>query len=83
MCDPTLSRMPTSQGYTIEAQLTGKKVVGELMFKITPAFCKCFSLMHKHILPAYIALDKTKNPINIQVETLAAHTVTVECSPDD
>lgn len=32
--------MPTGQGYTVEAQLTGKEVVGGLQFEITPARCE-------------------------------------------
>lgn len=44
--------MPLGKGYTVEAQLTGKETVGGLTFEITPALCKCFSLMCKGVLPA-------------------------------
>lgn len=44
--------MPLGQGYTVEAQLTGKEVVGGLTFEITPAFCKFFFLMYEGIFPS-------------------------------
>lgn len=31
--------MPLGQGYSVEAQLTGKEVVGGLQFEVTPALC--------------------------------------------
>ncbi|RYP61426.1 hypothetical protein DL769_007711 [Monosporascus sp. CRB-8-3] len=60
--------MPMGQGYTVEAQLTGKEINGGLQFEITPSLIK-----------ERDSTLRTENDFSMNMETPTGKTFTVSC----
>lgn len=71
--------MPMGQGYSVEAQLTGREVVGGLQIEITPAKFKPARIMRDVV---YTAPTPTKG-FHVFIKTLTGKTFAVHCSRSD
>lgn len=68
--------MPLGQGYSVEAQLTGKEVIGGLQFEVTPALCE----------PKDRRNPRPPRPLgdfHICIRTLTGKIIVMPCSPED
>ncbi|RYP25732.1 hypothetical protein DL768_011427 [Monosporascus sp. mg162] len=61
--------MPMGQGYTVEAQLTGKETNGGLQFEITPSFIKEIG-----------STPRAENDFSVNIKTLTGKTLPVPCN---
>lgn len=68
--------MPLGQGYSVEAQLTGKEVIGGLQFEVTPALCEPKD--QRNPRP-----PKPLGDFHFFIKTLTGKTVVMPCSPED
>jgi hypothetical protein len=79
--------MPLGEGYTVEAQLTGKEVVGGLQFEITPS--RPVKRKYRKRVDKYSDRPYPFKPCtpsgdySIIVKTLTGKKITVPCSPYD
>ncbi|RYP73987.1 hypothetical protein DL771_003298 [Monosporascus sp. 5C6A] len=62
--------MPMGQGYTVEAQLTGKETNGGLQFEITPSLIKEIG-----------SSPHAENDFSVNIKTVTGKILTVPCKP--
>lgn len=76
--------MPMGEGYNVEAQLTGKEVIGGLQFEITPVTPQeTVEARRRRYQKQKTELPTPKGDFSIIVQSLTGRSFAIDCSPSD